>query len=174
MNPSRARELSEGMEGIVMQRKLGTAFVVVAVAVVAGRGFTYTAEKPEAHAEPQRIAEQFAGCIEEDRFDDLKMAMWKVAIDESVVGPLGDQLSLPYKRLCEELGKRTRVELLKVESAGPSIVRYSFAELHTRGAVVWQFEFIKPNETWKLHAYGFGPLRMDGGSAGGPFTTMSP
>ena len=56
--------------------------------------------------------------------------------------------------------------LLKAESAGPSIARYSFAEFHTRGAIVWQFEFIRPAETWKLHAYTWGPLRMDSAQAG--------
>ncbi|MGC1274861.1 MAG: hypothetical protein WBC44_14230 [Planctomycetaceae bacterium] len=144
----------------------------LALAFAAGQVFSSTGDQTDAHAEPLQIAEQFAACVAEDRFDDLKMTMWKCAVDESVVGPLGDQLTLPYKRLCENLGTRTKVELLKTEVAGPSIVRYSFAELHTKGAVVWQFEFIKPKDEWKLHAYGFGPLRMDTASPG-PFTTMN-
>ena len=52
--------------------------------------------------------------------------------------------------------------MLKAEAAGPSIVRFHYAEMHTRGVIVWQFEFIKPSDQWKLHAYGWGPLRMEG------------
>ena len=157
-----------------MKRNLGILLVVAVLAGAADRGFSSTADSEKPHAESLRLAETLAACIAEDRFDDLKREMWTCAVDESVVNPLGDQLSLPYKRLCEHLGTRTRVELLKAETAGPSIARYSVAELHTKGAVVWQFEFIKPNDSWKLHAYGFGPLRMDGASENGPFTTMSP
>ncbi|HEX6987332.1 MAG TPA: hypothetical protein VF170_18285, partial [Planctomycetaceae bacterium] len=120
-----------------MKKTFGVTLVALALAFAAGRGFTSTGETAGPHAEPQAIAERLAGCIAEDRFDDLKMAMWECAIDEAVVGPLGDQLSLPYKRLCEGLGARTKVEPLKAEAAGPSIARYSFAEFHTRGVIVW-------------------------------------
>ena len=152
-----------------MKRNLGIAFAVVILAFVAGRAFTSTGENTDPQAVPQAMAERLAGCIAEDRFDDLKMAMWECAIDEALVGQLGDQLSLPYKRLCEGLGARTKVERLKAETVSESIARYSFAEFHTRGVVVWQFEFIKPNDEWKLHAYAFGPLRMDGAPSAGPF-----
>ena len=138
---------------------------VLTLAFSAGRGFSSTEDGNDPHAEPRRIAEELAACIAEEKFDDLKTAMWRCSVDESVVGPIADQLALPYKRLCEGLGARTKVELLKSEAAGPSIARFSYAEFHSRGVVVWQFEFIKPNDEWKLHAYGFGPLRMDGGSS---------
>jgi hypothetical protein len=149
-----------------MKRSVGVAFVAAALVFAAGRVFSSTGDHADGHAEPRAIAEKLAGCIRDDKFDELKTALWDCCIDEAVVAPLGDQLALPYKRLCEGLGARTKVELLKAESAGPSIARYSFAEFHTRGAIVWQFEFIRPAETWKLHAYTWGPLRMDSAQAG--------
>ena len=142
----------------------------LALAFAAGQVFSSTTDEAGPHAEPHRIAERLARAIADDKFDDFKMTMWECSIDEGVIDPLADQLSLPYKRLCEGLGARTKVELLKAETAGPSIARYSYAEFHTRGVIVWQFEFIKPNDTWKLHAYGFGPLRMDSAPTGAPFS----
>jgi hypothetical protein len=151
-----------------MKRKIGVAFAALALAFAAGRVFSSSTggETAGPHAQPREIAQKLADCIGGDKFDEFKTTMWDHCIDEAVVAPLGDQLALPYKRLCEGLGARTKVELLKEEAAGPSIARYSFAEFHTRGVIVWQFEFIKPAEAWKLHAYGFGPLRMDGVQAG--------
>jgi hypothetical protein len=145
-----------------MKRNIGITFAAIALAFAAARVFSSTDGQTDPHAEPRLIAEKLATCIADDKFDDFKTAMWECCVDEQVVAPLGDQLSLPYKRLCEGLGARTKVELLKAEAAGPSIVRYNYAEFHTRGVLVWQFEFIKPTDEWKLHAYGWGPLRLEG------------
>ncbi len=145
-----------------MKRNIAFACTALTLAFAAGRVFSSTDGASDPHAEPRQIADKLAACIAEDKFDDLKSAMWESCVDEQVVASLGDQLSLPYKRICEGLGARTKVELLKAEAAGPSIVRYNFAEFHTRGVLVWQFEFIKPADEWKLHAYGWGPLRMEG------------
>lgn len=139
------------------------AAVAVASAFAAGNVFSSTETAQDPHAEARAIADRLAACVAEERHDDLKTEMWDIAVHEAVVGELGDQLSIPYKRLCEGLGARTKTELLKAEAAGPSIVRYSYAEFHTRGVVVWTFEFFKPADQWKLHAYGFGPLRMETG-----------
>lgn len=150
-----------------MKRNIAVTFAAVALAFAAGRVFSSTDGQADPHAEPRQIAERLAACIAGDKFDDLKTAMWECCVDEQVVEPLGDQLSLPYKRLCEGLGARTKVELLKAEAAGPSIIRFNYAEFHTRGVLVWQFEFIKPADEWKLHAYGWGPLRMEGVQSAG-------
>ncbi|MBA3315441.1 MAG: hypothetical protein H0T47_19405 [Planctomycetaceae bacterium] len=145
-----------------MTRKLGITFTALALAFAAGQVYSSTGDDADPQAAPRELAEKLAGCIAEDDFDALKMEMWKCSVDEGVVGPLADQLTLPYKRLCEGLGTRSKVELLKSEMIGSSIARYSYAEFHSRGVIVWQFEFIKPAEEWKLHAYGWGPLRLDG------------
>jgi hypothetical protein len=147
-----------------MKRKLGTVFAALALAVVGSQVFSSTGAEDSANIEPREMAERLANCIAEDDFDALKMEMWKCSVDEGVVAPLADQLTLPYKRMCEGLGARSKVELLKSEMIGSSIARYSYAEFHSRGVVVWHFEFIKPADDWKLHAYGWGPLRLDGGA----------
>jgi hypothetical protein len=147
-----------------MKRKLGTTFAALALAFVASQVFSSTGDDATADTGPREIAERLAGCIAEGDFDALKMEMWKCSIDEGVVAPLADQLTLPYKRMCEGLGARSKVELLKSETIGTSITRFSYAEFHSRGVVVWHFEFIKPSDEWKLHAYGWGPLRLDGGA----------
>jgi len=145
--------------------------MTAALAFAGGSVFSSTDAPSDPHAEPRVVAEKLAACIADDKLDDLKTAAWECCIDEQVVASLGDQLDLPYKRMCEGLGARTKVELLKAEAAGPSIVRFHYAEFHTRGVLVWQFEFIKPADTWKLHAYGWGPLRMEGVE---PSALMSP
>ena len=110
---------------------------------------------------PGAAGDALAACIGQGDFDGLKMELWKVSVDEGVVGHLGDQINGPYKQLTEMLGARTKIEPLPAEVVGPSIVRLKYAEIHTRGVIVWRFEFFKPADEWKLHAYQFGPLRMD-------------
>lgn len=156
-----------------MKRNIAVTFTAVALAFAAGRVFSSTDGQADPHAEPRQAADKLAACVADDKFDDFKKAMWECCVDEAVVDSLGDQLEVPYKRLCEGLGARTKVELLKAEAAGPSIVRFHYAEFHTRGVLVWQFEFIKPGDTWKLHAYGWGPLRMDGVQEEGLFSPIS-
>lgn len=153
-----------------MKKTFAVASVAVTLAFVAGQVFSSTGDPVPAQSEPHAMAERLAACLAEDDFDELKSEMWRHCIHEEVVGPLADQLSLPYKRLCEGLGVRTKVELLKAETTGSSIARFSYAEFHTRGVIVWQFEFIKPNDEWKLHSYGWGPLRMDGVQASAALT----
>ena len=148
------------------------ATFVLALAV--GQVFSSTGDQSNPHDGAHAIAEKLADCIGRDDFDALKAEAWQHCVDEAVVAHLADQISLPYKRMCEGLGTRTKIELLKAEAAGPSIARYSYAEFHTRGVIVWQFEFIKPNDAWKLHAYGWGPLRMEGAQSDGLLTPMTP
>lgn len=144
-----------------MKKTVAIASIALGLAFAAGQVFSSTGSPTPPQGEPQVMAEKLANCIAEDDFDGLKTEMWHHCVHEEIVSPLGDQLSLPYKRLCEGLGARTKVELIESETVGSSIARYSYAEFHTRGVIVWQFEFIKPNNEWKLHAYGWGPLRLD-------------
>ena len=134
------------------------ALAALTLAGVAGRVYSSGTEAAPAD-DIRAIADEFAAQINEEKFDDMKLGMWRVAVDPALVETLNDQLAVNYKRLSEALGARTKVELLKTETAGPSIVRFQYAEFHTRGVVVWQFEFFKPKDAWKLHSYRFGPLQ---------------
>jgi hypothetical protein len=157
-----------------MRRNLGIVATGLALAFAAGQVFSSTGAQNDPHAEPRQIAERLAASLAEGAHDELRSEMWRCCIDEAVVNPLGDQLALPYKRLCEQIGARTKVELMKAEAAGPSIARFTYAEFHTRGVIIWCFEFIKPHDEWKLHAYSWGPLRMDNGPPGSLLSPLGP
>ena len=90
-----------------MKRNLGITFAALVLAFAAGRVFSSTDGQTDPHAEPREIAERLAACIAEEKFDELKTGMWESCVDEAVVASNGDQLSLPFKRLCEGLGART-------------------------------------------------------------------
>lgn len=99
------------------------------------------------------IAREVVTLIEQDDLDaafDLLKLHWPLS--DAEVDNLKEHTVQQRKTVIDRYGKTIRVEFIKTDVVGDSLIRHTFIEKFERHALKWQLSFYRPDKKWIINS----------------------